>query len=83
MKTTYFPKGTCSNQIDMEIEDGVIKSVDFHGGCGGNTSGISKLVEGMKPEEVVERLRGIKCGHKNTSCPDQLADAIEKALKNA
>ena len=64
----------------MEVEEGIIKSVQFTGGCNGNTQGISKLVVGMKAEEAISRLRGIKCGFKNTSCPDQLACALQEIL---
>ena len=76
----YQPKGVCSNAIDVEVEDGVIKSVEFTGGCNGNTQGISRLVAGMKVEDAISRLKGIKCGFKSTSCPDQLACALEKML---
>ena len=75
-KMLYKTKGTCAAAIDLEIEGGVIKSVSFMGGCNGNTQGISKLVEGMKTKDAVEKLSGIKCGFKSTSCPDQLAKAI-------
>lgn len=80
MKTTYTTKGTCAKQIDMEIEDGIIKSAEFHGGCDGNLRGISQLVTGMEAEKAKMLLSGIKCGRKSTSCPDQLAKAIEEAL---
>ncbi|MDE6212449.1 MAG: TIGR03905 family TSCPD domain-containing protein [Lachnospiraceae bacterium] len=76
----YQPKGVCSKAIDVEVEEGIIKSVKFTGGCNGNTQGISKLVVGMKAEEAISRLRGIKCGFKNTSCPDQLACALQEIL---
>lgn len=76
----YQPKGVCSNAIDVEVEDGIIKSVEFTGGCNGNTQGISRLVAGMKVEEAIGRLKGIKCGFKSTSCPDQLACALESFL---
>lgn len=76
----YQPKGVCSNAIDVELEEGIIKSVTFTGGCNGNTQGISRLVVGMKAEDAISRLRGIKCGIKNTSCPDQLACALQKML---
>ena len=81
MTYTYATNGTCSRQIDFELEGNTIKSVVFTGGCHGNLQGISKLVEGMKVEEVIERLKGIRCGFKTTSCPDQLATALEKALQ--
>lgn len=76
----YQPKGVCSKAIDVEVEEGIIKSVQFTGGCNGNTQGISKLVVGMKAEDAISRLRGIKCGFKNTSCPDQLACALQEIL---
>lgn len=79
----YNPQGVCSKAIDIEVEDGVIKSVEFTGGCNGNTQGISKLVAGMKMEDAIQRLKGIKCGFKNTSCPDQLACALEKIAEGA
>ena len=74
----YQPKGVCSNAIDVEMEEGIIKSVKFTGGCNGNTQGISRLVVGMKAEDAIDRLKGIKCGFKSTSCPDQLACALEQ-----
>ena len=77
----YKTKGTCSTQIDLDVENGIVKNVKFTGGCNGNLQGVAKLVEGMKAEEVIEKLRGIKCGFKNTSCPDQLSFAIEEAKK--
>lgn len=73
----YQTQGTCSSAIDVEVEQGVIKSVAFTGGCHGNLQGISRLVEGMKVEDAISRLKGIKCGFKPTSCPDQLARALE------
>lgn len=73
----YKTQGTCSSAIDLEVENGIIKSVSFTGGCHGNLQGISRLVEGMKVEDAIARLKGIKCGFKNTSCPDQLARALE------
>lgn len=76
----YQPKGVCSKAIDIEMEDDVIKSVKFTGGCSGNTQGISKLVAGMKAEDAISRLRGIRCGFKSTSCPDQLACALQEML---
>lgn len=76
----YRTSGTCAQAIDFEVVDGIVKNVKFIGGCGGNTQGVSALVEGMKAEEVISRLKGIKCGMKGTSCPDQLAKAIEGAL---
>lgn len=76
----YKTKGTCSTSIDVELKDGVIDSVRFTGGCNGNLQGISALVKGMKPEEAISRLKGIRCGFKPTSCPDQLAHALEEMI---
>ena len=77
----YKTKGTCSRMIILDIEDGVVTDCSFVGGCAGNTAGVASLVKGMKTEEVVAKLKGIKCGFKPTSCPDQLAKAIEEALE--
>lgn len=74
----YKTQGTCSRQINIEVEDGVITACSFVGGCSGNTQGVASLVIGMRAEEAVAKLRGIKCGFKTTSCPDQLAKALEK-----
>ena len=74
----YQTKGVCSTSIDTEVEDGVIKFVEFFGGCNGNLQGISALVEGMKVDDAISRLKGIRCGFKTTSCPDQLARALEQ-----
>ena len=76
----YQTKGTCSTYIDIELDGDVIRSVSFFGGCNGNLQGISKLVEGMKAEEAIKKLKGIKCGFKPTSCPDQLAVALENMI---
>ena len=76
----YKTKGTCSTMIDVELKDGVIDSVKFTGGCNGNLQGISALVKGMKPEEAISRLKGIRCGFHPTSCPDQLAHALEEMI---
>ena len=76
----YTTRGTCSRMIHVTVEDGVIESVTFDGGCAGNTRGVSALIRGMKVEEAVERLKGIRCGFKSTSCPDQLAKALEECL---
>lgn len=78
MHKTYKTSGTCSTQIDFDIEDGKIYNLVFTGGCNGNLKGIAALVEGQKVEDVKERIKGIKCGFKQTSCPDQLAKALEK-----
>lgn len=80
MKFSYRTKGTCSGQIDLELEDGIIKDVVFYGGCNGNLKGISALVKGKPATEVIDSLKGLKCGFKQTSCPDQLAHALEAAL---
>lgn len=77
---THICQGTCSRQITVEVEDGIVRRVQFLGGCDGNTQGIAKLVSGMKAEEVIARCKGINCRGKGTSCPDQLAAALEKAL---
>lgn len=73
----YRTKGTCSQEITFEVEDNKLKNVAFFGGCNGNLQGISKLVEGMDIDEVIRRVEGIRCGFKNTSCPDQLATALK------
>ncbi len=78
----YQPKGVCSKAIDVEVDGDIIKSVKFTGGCNGNLQGISSLVAGMKIEDAIGKLRGIKCGFKNTSCPDQLACALQEILDN-
>ena len=81
MTYTYATSGTCSKQIDFELEGNIIKGVAFTGGCHGNLQGISRLVKGMKAEEAIERMEGISCGGRPTSCPDQLAQALRKALE--
>lgn len=81
MKYFYQTHGTCSKAIEIEIENGTIKNVTFAGGCHGNLQGISSLIRGMKPEDVIERLKGIRCGSKNTSCPDQLSNALKEILR--
>ncbi len=83
MTYTYKPKGVCSRKMRIELEDGVIKHVEIEGGCSGNLQGISHLVEGMTAKEAIERMKGIKCGFKSTSCPDQLAIALTEALGQA
>lgn len=82
MKYEYKTSGTCSQKIFFKIEDGKVKGVEFLGGCNGNLKGIGALVEGMKVEDVIARVEGIRCGMKSTSCPDQLAKAL-KAVNNA
>lgn len=78
-KFTYYPEGVCSMMIEIELDGDIIKDVVFTGGCNGNLSGISKLIKGMKAEDVIERLEGTKCGFKDTSCPDQLSKALRQA----
>ena len=75
---TYKTHGTCSSQIDLEIRDGVITACKFTGGCSGNTQGVAALVLGMGVDEAIKRLKGIQCGARPTSCPDQLATALEQ-----
>lgn len=81
MKFDYRPGGVCSKNISFDIEDGIVKNVEFTGGCSGNTQGLAKMCEGRKAEDVINLLSGIKCGFKNTSCPDQLAKAVAKATE--
>ncbi len=76
MKYTYQTEGTCSRQIQIEEENGIVQNVAFTGGCHGNLQGIGALVAGMKIDDVIDRLKGIRCGSKATSCPDQLAKAL-------
>lgn len=78
---TYTPRGVCSIKLDFEIDGDIVKNVRFTGGCNGNTQGISKLVEGMKVDDVIARLKGVNCNGRGTSCPDQLATALELAKK--
>lgn len=80
MRYDYKTKGTCSQRILFDIEDGVVKNLQFIGGCNGNLKGIGSLVEGMKAEDVIARVEGIRCGMKSTSCPDQLAQALKEAI---
>lgn len=75
----YKTRGTCSSEIDVDLEGDTVKSVKIIGGCNGNGKGICALVEGMKTDEAIRRLKGIKCGFKSTSCPDQLAVALLQA----
>lgn len=80
---TFYPEGVCSQMIEIEMDGDVIKDVIFTGGCNGNLSGISKLIRGMKAEDVIDRLEGTRCGFKDTSCPDQLSKALRQALGEA
>ena len=82
MKYSYRPKGVCSMEIQLDVENDVINDVKFIGGCNGNTQGISALCKGRKVDEVVNLLSGINCGGRGTSCPDQLAKALRKAVEN-
>ena len=80
MTYTYKTKGTCSTQIDLELEGNIVHNVKFTGGCNGNTQGVSRLIEGMDAKEAIKRLEGIRCGMRPTSCPDQLAQALKLIL---
>lgn len=77
---SYRTRGTCSRSIDITLENGIVKNVRFLGGCMGNTQGVAALVRGMRAEEAIERLRGIDCGGRGTSCPDQLSRALAECL---
>ena len=77
----YRTRGTCSEMINFDLEDGKVYNVSFVGGCNGNLKGIGSLVEGMDAKEVISRLEGTTCGFKKTSCPDQLAQALKQALE--
>lgn len=80
MQYEYTPHGVCSRKIYIDVEDGIVRDVEFVGGCNGNARGISNLVQGMSVEDVIEKLKGVKCGMKSTSCPAQLAAALEETL---
>lgn len=77
IKISYKPKGTCSSNIELSVQEGIVENVIFTGGCNGNLQGISRLVKGMKVEDVIVRLEGIRCGARLTSCPDQLCKALK------
>ncbi len=77
MRYTYTPKGVCSQQIILDVENGIVNEIEVIGGCDGNLKGIASLVKGMKVEDVINKLKGIKCGYKETSCPDQISKALE------
>lgn len=83
MQYEYKTKGTCSQRIFFEIEDGILKNVQFVGGCNGNLQGISSLVDGMAVQDVISKIEGIRCGMKPTSCPDQLAAALKEAISKS
>ena len=78
----YQTRGVCSSYIDVEVENSIVKYVEFFGGCNGNLKGISSLVTGMKVDDAIAKLKGIRCGFKPTSCPDQLAVALEQIKNN-
>jgi len=82
MEYRFIPKGVCSREMIIELDGDIIKSVKILGGCAGNTVGVSRLIEGMKIDEAIKRLKGIPCGYKSTSCPDQLSIALEEAKNN-
>ena len=82
MTYSYRPQGVCARGLSFEIEDNIVKNIEFMGGCSGNTQGVAALAEGMDANELIERLAGIRCGFKSTSCPDQLAKALRKAVEN-
>ncbi len=80
MKHTYKTSGVCAKLITFDIEDGVVSNIKFIGGCSGNTQGVATLAEGMKAEDIINKLSGIRCGFKSTSCPDQLAKAVKSIM---
>ena len=79
MQISYKTNGVCARRIFVDVQDGIVKDVKFEGGCNGNTKGVATLVIGMKADDVIEKLKDIKCGFKNTSCPAQLAGALKQA----
>lgn len=79
MRVSYRTRGVCSQAIEFDLEDNIVTNVQVIGGCHGNSQGVSALAEGMDADELIRRLKGIRCGYKDTSCPDQLATALEKA----
>ena len=81
MTYTFKTQGVCAAKINFDIEDGIVKNVQFMGGCSGNTQGVARLAEGRPAEELISILKGIRCGFKNTSCPDQFATALAEAIK--
>ncbi len=82
MTHQYRTRGTCAREITFDLEDGIVKNIRFQGGCTGNTKGIATLAEGMDAKELIRRLKGLDCNGRGTSCPDQLAKAVEQALKD-
>ena len=83
MTYKFRPRGVCSQEMRVTLEDGIIQHVEIIGGCSGNLQGISRLIEGMSAEEAIRRMKGIRCGFKDTSCPDQLSIALTEALQRA
>ena len=83
MTYTYTPSGVCSRQMTVEIENGTIKHIDVLGGCNGNLKGICSLLQGMRVEDAIDRMAGIRCGMRPTSCPDQLSIALRQALEES
>ena len=81
MSYSYKTRGVCARAISFDIEDNIVKNIKFTGGCSGNTQGVAKLAEGLTTDEIIEKLSGIRCGFKGTSCPDQLAKAVAEAIK--
>lgn len=81
MTYSFVPRGVCARKITFDIEDNIVKNIRFAGGCSGNTQGVSALAEGMTVEDIINKLSGIRCGFKGTSCPDQLAKAVAEAVK--
>ena len=82
MTYIFKTKGVCAREIEITVEDNIVKNVKFLGGCAGNTKGVARLIEGMDATEAIKRIEGIPCGFKSTSCPDQLAKAIRQALES-
>ena len=82
MTYTYKTRGTCSTQIDLELEGNIVHNVKFTGGCNGNTQGVAALARGMKVQDYLDRCKGIHCGARPTSCPDQLAQALSQAVED-
>ena len=80
MQYTYVPQGVCSREMRVDVENGIVKSAQIVGGCSGNTQALCRLVEGLKAEDAIAKISGIRCGFKSTSCPDQLSKALRKAL---
>ena len=81
MTIQYKTKGVCSQQMNVKIEDGVVQKVEIVGGCHGNSQGVARLVEGMRAEDAIQKIQGIRCGYKATSCSDQLARLLQDAMK--